>query len=135
MPFPISCQACEAAFSIDEELFERRVAGRVIRFKCPSCGAHSAVDAVVKDAWVRIGAGTEHSQQRLTEADITTEAADVAELSDDEVASLPPESLAAKAARPRPRPRLESRVDDELWVVSAKEGVEDQEIFESSLIE
>ena len=109
MPFPISCQACEAAFSIDEELFERRVVGRVVRFNCPSCGARSAIDAVVKDAWVRIGAGTEHSRQRLTEADLTADEADVAELSDDEVASLPPESLAAaKAARPRPRPRLES---------------------------
>src|SRR6186713_342073 len=136
MPFPISCQACEAAFSIDEELFERRVVGRVVRFKCPSCGARSAIDAVVKDAWVRIGAGTEHSRQRLTEADLTADEADVAELSDDEVRSLPPESLAAaKAARPRPRPRLESKIDDELWVVSVKEGVEDQEIFESSLTE
>lgn len=133
MPFPISCQLCQAAFAIDEELFERRVAGRAVRFKCPVCKGHSLIDSARKGA---LDTSAGKSLRRLAESDLVVDEADVAELSDDEVASLPPESMAAaKAARPKPKPRLESKVDDELWVVSVKEGVEDQEIFESSLID
>jgi len=133
MPFPISCQLCQAAFAIDEELFERRVAGKAVRFQCPVCKGHSLIDRARKGA-LETSAG--QGLRRLAETDLVDDEADVAELSDDEVASLPPESIAAaKALRPKPKPRLESKVDDELWVVSVKEGVEDQEIFESSLID
>jgi len=133
MPFPITCQLCQAAFAIDEELFERRVAGRAIRFKCPVCKGYSLFDSAQKGA---TGTSAGQGLRRLAETDLVVDEPDVAELSDDEVASLPPESMAAaKAARPKPKPRLESKVDDELWVVSVKEGVEDQEIFESSLID
>ena len=133
MPFPISCQVCQAAFAIDEELFERRVAGKAVRFMCPVCKGHSLIDSARRGA---AGTGAGQGLRRLAETDLLADEADMAELSDDEVRSLPPESLAAaKAARPKPKPRLESKVDDELWVVSVKEGVEDQEIFESSLID
>lgn len=91
------------------------------------------IDNVRRDAAARSEA---QALPRIAENNLVLQDDDVAELSDDEVASLPPESIAAaKAMRPRPRPRLESKVDDELWVVSVKEGVEDQEIFESSLID
>ncbi len=133
MPFPIACPVCRAAFAIDEELFEHRVVGKGLRFRCPQCKERSAIDSVRKDAAARSEA---QALPQLALSDLDLEDTEVAELSDDEVASLPPESIAlAKAMRPRPRPRLESKVDDELWVVSVKEGVEDQEIFESSLID
>jgi len=53
MPFPIACQNCRAAFSINEELFERRVAGKSVRFRCPQCKERSAIDPARNDAAAR----------------------------------------------------------------------------------
>ncbi|MBN1610155.1 MAG: hypothetical protein JW940_26245 [Polyangiaceae bacterium] len=42
---PITCRACEAQFSIPDELFKRRLAGRKVIVRCRNCGAHITVDA------------------------------------------------------------------------------------------
>ena len=134
MAFSIHCQACNSRYCLDEDLFERRVAGRVARFKCPNCGASSAINAVSKGSLKPLESRAEEPELRLRDSDFAAEEREIAELTDEEVASLPPESLKPVERKPVPRPRLESKIDDELWVVSAKEGVDDQEIFESSLV-
>jgi hypothetical protein len=134
MAFSINCQACNRRYCLDQELFERRVAGKISRFKCPSCGAASAIDALMEESLQPLASSAEEREPRLHESDFAAEQTEIAELTDDEVASLPPESLKPAARKPVPRPRLESKIDDELWVVSAREEVDDQEIFESSLI-
>ncbi len=133
MAFSIRCQACDSVFSLDEELFERCVAGKAARFKCPSCGKAVPVDGSGASL-PKIDKASAVSGRALNAGDLLADENEIAEISDEEVASLPPESLAAQQRRPPPRPRLESKIDDELWVVSIKEGVEDQEIFESSLM-
>jgi len=134
MAFSIPCQACQRRYCLEQELFERKVAGRMVRFRCPSCGASSAIDAVKEGSLSPLADSDDAAEERLRESDFAAAEREIAELADDEVASLPPESLKPAGRKPVPRPRLESKIDDELWVVSAKEGADDQEIFESSLI-
>jgi cytoskeletal protein RodZ len=133
MALSICCQACAAEFSVDEKLFERRVAGKVARFKCSACGQLSTINAVVNKKPDQLKPNADVKGE-LADKDFDAADEEIAEISDEEVASLPPSSL-PKIGRPPPRPRLESKVDDELWVVNVKEGQEDQEIFESSLID
>lgn len=44
MAFPISCGACGASFSIPDEIYQRRVAGRLVTIKCKQCRANIQVD-------------------------------------------------------------------------------------------
>lgn len=44
MPFPITCTACQKTFSIADDVFERKVKGRVVTIKCKQCQAGIRVD-------------------------------------------------------------------------------------------
>ncbi|MBN1612650.1 MAG: DUF4339 domain-containing protein [Polyangiaceae bacterium] len=44
MPFPISCAACGATFNIPDDIYRRRVAGRVVNIRCKQCKADILVD-------------------------------------------------------------------------------------------
>ena len=44
MPFPISCRACGATFNIPDDIYQRRVAGRVVNIRCKQCKADILVD-------------------------------------------------------------------------------------------
>jgi hypothetical protein len=44
MSFPITCTACNKTFTISDEIFEKKVAGRVVTIKCKSCGQGIRVD-------------------------------------------------------------------------------------------
>ena len=44
MAFPISCGGCGASFNIPDEIYQRRVAGRLVTIKCKHCQAPIQVD-------------------------------------------------------------------------------------------
>src|SRR3954468_20444128 len=44
MPFPITCTACGKTFSIADDVYERKVKGRVVTIKCKQCQAGIRVD-------------------------------------------------------------------------------------------
>src|SRR6185369_10344391 len=44
MPFPITCTACLKTFSIADDVYERKVKGRVVTIKCKQCQAGIRVD-------------------------------------------------------------------------------------------
>lgn len=44
MSFPITCTACNKTFTISDEIYEKKVAGRVVTIKCKSCGQGIRVD-------------------------------------------------------------------------------------------
>ena len=58
MPFPITCTACQKAFSIADDVYERKVKGRVVTIKCKQCQAGIRVDGT-KDTPVFSAAETE----------------------------------------------------------------------------
>lgn len=45
MPFTVSCSACNARFLLGDDLFRRKVSGKVVTVRCRSCNAEIAVDA------------------------------------------------------------------------------------------
>jgi hypothetical protein len=51
MPFPITCTACQKTFSIADDVYERKVKGRVVTIKCKQCQAGIRVDGT-KDTLV-----------------------------------------------------------------------------------
>jgi hypothetical protein len=55
MPFPITCTACGKMFSIADEIYERKVKGRVVTIKCKQCLAGIRVDDTHR------GARSEHA--------------------------------------------------------------------------
>jgi GYF domain 2 len=44
MSFPITCTACHKTFTISDEIYEKKVAGRVVTIKCKSCSHGIRVD-------------------------------------------------------------------------------------------
>src|SRR6187402_3273347 len=44
MPFPITCTACQKTFSIADDVYERKVKGRVVTIKCKQCQSGIRVD-------------------------------------------------------------------------------------------
>jgi hypothetical protein len=48
MPHSISCEACGAVFAIPEEIWDKRVRGRVATLKCRSCKAEIHVDGTAE---------------------------------------------------------------------------------------
>src|SRR5688500_14874977 len=44
MSFPITCTACHKTFTISDEIYEKKVAGRVVTIKCKSCNQGIRVD-------------------------------------------------------------------------------------------
>src|SRR4051812_44368149 len=44
MSFPITCTACHKTFTISDEIFEKKVSGRVVTIKCKSCSHGIRVD-------------------------------------------------------------------------------------------
>ena len=44
MSFPITCTACHKTFTISDEIYEKKVAGRVVTIKCKSCAQGIRVD-------------------------------------------------------------------------------------------
>src|SRR6185369_3949377 len=48
MSFPITCTACHKTFTISDEIYEKKVAGRVVTIKCKSCSHGIRVDGTTK---------------------------------------------------------------------------------------
>src|ERR1041384_3932553 len=44
MSFPITCTACQKTFTISDEIYKKKVTGRVVTIKCKSCGQGIRVD-------------------------------------------------------------------------------------------
>jgi hypothetical protein len=44
MSFPITCTACHKTFTISDEIYEKKVAGRAVTIKCKSCGHGIRID-------------------------------------------------------------------------------------------
>ncbi len=44
MPFSVACDACGATFKLPDDIYERRVAGRLVSLKCKKCKASITVD-------------------------------------------------------------------------------------------
>jgi hypothetical protein len=44
MPFPITCAACQKTFTIADDVYERKVKGRVVTIKCKQCQSGIRVD-------------------------------------------------------------------------------------------
>ncbi len=47
MPFEVKCDKCDAKFALTEDLYTRKVKGRVVTIKCKSCRAGIQVDGTV----------------------------------------------------------------------------------------
>jgi hypothetical protein len=45
MPFTVSCAACDSRFLLGDDLFRRKVSGKVVTVKCRNCNAEISVDA------------------------------------------------------------------------------------------
>ena len=45
MAFPVTCPACGKAFQLATEIYERKVAGKIVSIKCKQCQAGIRVDA------------------------------------------------------------------------------------------
>jgi hypothetical protein len=45
MPFTVSCAACNSRFLLGDDLFRRKVSGKVVTVKCRNCEAEISVDA------------------------------------------------------------------------------------------
>src|ERR1700710_2582295 len=45
MPFTVSCPACDSRFLLGDDLFRRKVSGKVVTVKCRNCNAEISVDA------------------------------------------------------------------------------------------
>jgi len=45
MPFTVSCSACNSRFLLGDDLFRRKVSGKVVTVKCRACNAEISVDA------------------------------------------------------------------------------------------
>src|SRR6478609_5523344 len=84
MSFPITCTACTKTFTISDEIYEKKVAGRVVTIKCKSCAQGIRVDGT-KGA----GAGKAASEP----APAATPAAAEAALPAPAVAAAPSEPL------------------------------------------
>jgi hypothetical protein len=44
MSFPITCTACHKTFTISDEIYDKKVAGRVVTIKCKSCNQGIRID-------------------------------------------------------------------------------------------
>ena len=49
MALAVTCPACGKAFSITDEIYQRKVSGRVVTIKCKQCQAGIRVDATNVD--------------------------------------------------------------------------------------
>ena len=45
MPFTVTCSACNSRFLLGDDLFRRKVSGKVVTVKCRTCNAEISVDA------------------------------------------------------------------------------------------
>jgi len=88
MPFPITCAACGKTFSITDDVYERKVKGRVVTIKCKQCQAGIRVDG---------------TQATIT-ATVGGEAAPSAPLASSEAATATPLPAAKPAPAPAPPP-------------------------------
>lgn len=61
MAFSIHCDACGKSFSIPDDIYERRVAGRVVTIKCKQCKADIRVDGRGPTPVVRLADASEKS--------------------------------------------------------------------------
>ncbi|HVY29916.1 MAG TPA: GYF domain-containing protein [Polyangiaceae bacterium] len=57
MSFPITCTACHKTFTISDEIYEKKVSGRVVTIKCKSCGQGIRVDGTQGGAAAAAPAG------------------------------------------------------------------------------
>src|SRR6186997_3334207 len=56
MAFPVTCPACGKAFQLAAEIYERKVAGKVVSIKCKQCQAGIRVDATEPGTLKVVGA-------------------------------------------------------------------------------
>ncbi len=77
MSFPITCTACNKTFTVSDEIYEKKVSGRVVTIKCKACGQGIRVDGT-KSA--RAIAAPAAEPEVATEAAIPAEAAQAGNL-------------------------------------------------------
>src|SRR5688572_27730385 len=90
MAFGVTCPTCGKAFSITDEIYERKVSGRVVTIKCKQCQAGIRVDAT-KPGDTKISAA---AKEAPADKAIETKS----------VGPLPPQAV-APAMAPTPRVR------------------------------
>ncbi len=90
MAFPIKCGDCKKSFSISDDVYNRKVRGKLVTIKCKSCGAAIRVDGT-KDA-----AGSKPPTGATDESKIAAAAAEPAQS-----AAKDKPATAAKAGAPK----------------------------------
>lgn len=127
MPLSVPCPSCKRQYSLDEELYESKIAGHVVSFRCTECGARASIDGTKE----RPKALDENQKVAgsLSADDLGPDPAEIDEIDDEEVASLPPDSLKAIGS-------AAGSGDDKasLWVVNREEGADDEEMPQSELL-
>ena len=56
MAFPVTCPACGKAFQLADDIYERKVAGKVVSIKCKQCHSGIRVDATIRGELKVVGA-------------------------------------------------------------------------------
>src|SRR5262245_1773670 len=56
MAFPVTCPSCGKAFQLATEIYERKVAGKIVSIKCKQCQAGIRVDATQPGGLKVVGA-------------------------------------------------------------------------------
>jgi hypothetical protein len=127
MPLSVPCPSCKRSYSLDEELYQSRIASHVVSFRGKECGATASLDGT-KDGGPKVLGEDEEVAGALTADDLGQDPSEIDEIDDEEVASLPPESLQALASA------LADAAEDLTWVVNEEEGADDEELREGELI-
>lgn len=128
MPLSVSCHACKRQYSLAEELYQSRIAGHTVSFLCKECGATAIIDGT-KDEGPKVLDDGEKVAGSLTADDLGPDPNEIDEIDDEEVASLPPESLKQLAEALGPAAQQEA-----LWIVNEEEGADDEEVREQELL-
>jgi hypothetical protein len=56
MAFPITCPTCGKAFTLADDIYEKKVAGKVVSIKCRQCQSGIRIDATTPGDLKVIGA-------------------------------------------------------------------------------
>src|SRR5512138_103853 len=97
MPYSVRCKACSSAFAIPDEIWDKRVRGRVATLKCRACRAEIQVDGT-KEGVTQISGAPPPAESRPSSPRPMEEAA-VAKAAPSSPALASP---ASQGVKPRP---------------------------------
>lgn len=144
MPRSVTCGACQSTFAIPDDLWERRVRGRIATLKCRNCKAEIRVDGSQAQSSepARRHAATSHQSRTDFEhgrdarrVAVQTDASSglthpTSQRSDERSQGDPGGSTSESSAVPSPQASTES--SDQIWVVSFGEN-DDRELDEAQI--